>query len=60
MNGTNKKVCPGCNGEKLIRGTCECNSEWRGSMVDDEWTDCQCVAQVTCPMCKGAGFVETP
>lgn len=58
MNATDKKVCPECNGEKVIRGTCECNSEWRGSKVGDELSDCQCVPQVACPLCKGTGTVE--
>lgn len=58
MSDTEKKVCPECNGEKVIRGTCECSSEWRGTMAGDEWNDCQCVPQVICPVCKGTGFVE--
>ncbi len=58
MNGTDKKMCPECNGEKVIRGTCECSSEWRGTKIGDDWNDCQCVPQLTCPLCKGTGFVE--
>jgi hypothetical protein len=59
MGNADKKVCPECNGEKVIQGTCECNSEWRGSKVGEEWNDCQCVPQVVCPVCKGTGFVES-
>lgn len=52
-----KKVCPTCNGKKVIPGTCECDSEWRGTQSDNEWAECQCTPEVECPACKGTGFV---
>ena len=39
MAAENKKICPECNGEKKIAGTCVCDMEWRGSQKDDEWLD---------------------
>ena len=58
MTESNKKVCPVCQGKKVVPGTCECNSEWRGSQVGDEWSDCQCVPEQECPTCNGTGYVE--
>lgn len=54
-----KKECPECSGRKIIPGTCVCNSEWRGSQVGDDWDECQCSPDVSCPTCNGSGFVET-
>lgn len=53
-----KKICPTCNGKKIIQGNCECNMEWRGSERDDGWEDCICEPDRECPDCKGTGFVE--
>ena len=54
----NKKKCPECDGKKIIPGTCECNSEWRGTLVGEEWDECQCTPDAECPGCSGTGFVE--
>jgi hypothetical protein len=27
------KVCPTCEGKKIIPGVCECNSEWRANAI---------------------------
>lgn len=52
------KECPECCGQKVIPGTCHCDSEWRGTQVDDDWSECQCTPEVTCPTCNGTGFLE--
>lgn len=57
MGNETRRICPDCNGEKEIKGKCECDSEWRGSQVGDEWEDCQCTPTVTCPTCNGSGYV---
>ena len=31
MAAEKRKVCPECNGEKTIQGTCVCDNEWRGT-----------------------------
>jgi hypothetical protein len=53
-----KKECPECCGEKVIAGTCVCNSEWRGSQAGDDWDECQCTPELPCPTCNSSGFVE--
>jgi hypothetical protein len=58
MSEENKKICPQCEGKKVIPGTCSCNMEWRGTKVDDEWEDCQCSEKVECPTCHGTGYAE--
>jgi hypothetical protein len=59
MTGSNSNTpCQTCNGSKVIAGQCECDSEWRGTSSDDEWEDCQCTPEVTCPTCNGKGTVE--
>ena len=55
---TSKKVCPKCNGHKLIVGQCECNSEWRSSDDEDGFDDCRCEPDQECPICKGTGKVD--
>ncbi len=55
---TSKKVCPKCNGHKLIVGQCECNSEWRSSDDEDGFDDCRCEPDQECPVCKGTGKVD--
>jgi len=57
MTDSTYEVCPRCEGKKIIYGTCECDSEWRGQETDDGWMDCQCTPDLECPTCKGAGFV---
>ena len=52
------KECPECSGQKVIPGICECDSEWRGTQVDDEWNECQCTPDVPCPICNGTGVIE--
>lgn len=52
-----RKVCPECDGKKKISGTCVCDMEWRGSPKGDEWEDCLCTEEETCPACHGTGFV---
>lgn len=53
-----KKTCPTCHGEKVIAGVCECDAEWRGTQVDDEWQECQCTPEQKCQACNGTGYVE--
>lgn len=53
-----KKVCPQCQGKKVVPGVCVCNSEWRGNQTGDEWEDCQCAPEQECLTCRGAGYVE--
>lgn len=62
MSGTEKKVCPECQGQKIIPGTCVCNMEWRGTLqgtvAGDEWDECQCNESEKCPLCLGVGYIE--
>ena len=53
-----KKECPECCGQKVIPGTCVCNSEWRGTQAGTDWNECQCVPEVPCPICNGTGYLE--
>jgi len=59
MTQKSKQVCPTCQGEKVVKGTCECNMEWRGSQIDDEWEDCRCMPELECPTCLGSGYVSS-
>ena len=58
MTQKTKKVCPTCQGTKVIAGICECNMEWRGNQKGDEWEDCQCTPEQECPTCSGTGVVD--
>ncbi len=58
MTATEKKVCPECEGRKVIPGTCTCNMEWRGTQQGDDWEDCQCTEETKCPVCNGTGTVD--
>lgn len=62
MSATMKKICPECQGQKIIPGTCECSVEWRGtlqgSVEGDEWDECQCSQSEQCPVCLGVGYLE--
>lgn len=53
-----QKVCPTCQGEKVIDGECQCSSEWRGNQEGDEWEDCKCTPSKECPTCRGKGYVD--
>lgn len=56
---TDKKMtCPTCLGKKILEGSCECNSEWRGTGDDENVDDCQCAPDVPCPTCSGTGFIN--
>ena len=57
MTQESKKLCPLCNGEKIIKGICSCDMEWRGTKGDD-WEDCQCTPDQECTTCSGTGYVE--
>ena len=59
MADRKEKVCPECNGKKVILGTCVCDSEWRGTQVGNEWEDCHCMPEITCHVCHGTGIVTT-
>ena len=52
------KECPLCSGDKKLGGTCECNSEWRGTQDGDDWNECQCSPEQVCPNCNGTGVIE--
>lgn len=54
-----KKVCPACQGTKIIKGECVCDMEWRGTQQGDDWEDCQCTPDQKCKTCHGKGYVET-
>ena len=56
---TKKIVCPTCQGEKVVKGVCQCSMEWRGTQVGDEWQDCQCTPELECPTCHGSGYVNS-
>ncbi|MFH1153903.1 MAG: ankyrin [Pseudomonadota bacterium] len=58
MPEKSKKICPTCNGKKVVDGTCECNAEWRGTQNGDTVDDCQCSPETKCPTCSGTGFVN--
>ena len=53
------KECPECNGKKIIPGVCECDSEWRGTQNEEDWIDCQCTPDISCPVCQGKGYIES-
>lgn len=53
-----KMVCPECEGRKVIKGTCVCDDEWRGSHTNTGFDECQCMPETTCPNCNGTGYVE--
>ncbi|MCB2182435.1 MAG: ankyrin [Desulfobulbaceae bacterium] len=54
-----EKICPECNGEKIIKGICTCDMEWRGSNKEDDWEDCQCTPDTTCHLCNGKGVIQS-
>jgi hypothetical protein len=56
MSEQSKKVCPTCQGKKIIEGVCEVSSEWRGSQNDDILDDMQCTPDEKCPTCEGSGY----
>jgi|GEM_PF-756086 DnaJ-class molecular chaperone len=58
MNTVHHDVCPTCNGDKIIPGICECDSEWRGTEGENEWNDYQCTPDVICPTCSGTGAAQ--
>ena len=53
-----KKICPMCNGKKLVKGQCECDMEWRSSDGENNLEDCKCEPDQECPACKGTGFID--
>lgn len=53
-----KNTCPECQGKKVVEGTCECNSEWRGNHGENGWDDCQCAPEQECLTCHGTGVVQ--
>lgn len=57
MSDEKKKVCPACQGKKIIKGECVCDMEWRGTQKGDVWEDCQCTPDQECTMCGGTGYV---
>lgn len=59
MTKEKKEICPVCQGKKVVAGTCECNSEWRGTQRGDDWDDCQCAPEQQCEMCGGTGTVDS-
>lgn len=54
-----KEICPVCQGKKVVAGTCECNSEWRGTQKGDDWEDCRCAPEQQCVMCGGTGTIDS-
>lgn len=53
-----KKVCPTCQGKKVVSGSCQCSMEWRGNAREDGgMDDCRCTAEQKCPTCGGTGHV---
>jgi len=59
MEQDKKKVCPTCEGKKVIEGVCECSMEWRGTQGENGWEDCQCTPEQECPTCHGTGFIKS-
>lgn len=53
-----RTLCPVCEGKKVIPGTCECSSEWRGTQEGEDWEECQCSEEVQCSNCDGTGYVD--
>lgn len=58
MTRENRTICPVCQGKKVVAGTCECNAEWHGTQIGDDWDDCQCAQEQQCVMCKGTGLID--
>ena len=59
MTQVKKKICPLCQGKKVVAGTCECNAEWRGTQKGEDWEECQCSPEQQCAMCKGLGYIDS-
>lgn len=59
MEEKKEKTCPTCQGAKVLKGTCECNVEWRGTNSEDGWDDCQCTPDQQCSTCQGTGVVPS-
>ncbi len=59
MTQVTKKICPLCQGKKVVTGTCECNAEWRGTQKGEDWEECQCSPEQQCVMCKGSGYIDS-
>lgn len=56
---TKNKICPTCQGKKVINGTCQCSMEWRGNPREDGgMDDCRCTAEQKCPTCNGTGQLK--
>ncbi len=58
MSQEKSMVCPVCQGKKVVKGTCECDAEWRGSQLGDAWEECRCSPEEKCYACKGTGLIE--
>ena len=52
-----KKVCPTCKGRGTVPGNCACDAEWRVNDGESKIDDCICEPDMTCPDCKGTGYV---
>ena len=53
-----KQICPECRGEKVVKGNCECHSEWRTTDENGQVDDCICEPDQECPACGGTGYVN--
>lgn len=55
MSAEQQRVCPTCQGEKIIEGVCQSSSEWHGT-GQDEFEGMHCTPDQECPTCQGTGY----
>ncbi len=61
MTAEEKKVCPTCQGKKVIEGVCESSSEWSGAGGGEIFVDDMGYTPTEkCPIYNGTGLAKYP